>query len=331
MTIKDATGTRPLTVDVWFPLKTGFAGEPHDYTLVPGTYYRSPAALSAKVTDIAGDGPFPLVVYSHGSGGLRYIASYYTEAIASYGYVVIAPDHTGNTAVERLTGSSTDQATTAFNRPRDVSFVLDAILSADNPDVGTFASSIDPLKIAVTGHSFGGFTALAMASGYSNSLGSVKPDPRVRAIVALAPAVGTGNDLLLSDANLAAIRVPTMVMVGTSDKTTPVEPNVTRLFKLGGASPLYELQLKAAQHQSFTDICDYEKFLPTLSGVPPVIIQTIASFAVEGCAPTDMPIERAKSLTDTFAIRFLESVFRNGPAISNASVTGVDDVLFDSK
>ena len=49
-------------------------------------------------------GPFPVVIYSHGSGGLRYIASDYTEAIASYRYIVVAPDHTGNTAVDRLVG-----------------------------------------------------------------------------------------------------------------------------------------------------------------------------------------------------------------------------------
>ena len=65
-------------------------------------------AIVRQAAEIATDGPFPLVVYSHGSGGIRYLASYYTEAIASHGYVVAAPDHTGNTAADRLLGAEAD-------------------------------------------------------------------------------------------------------------------------------------------------------------------------------------------------------------------------------
>ncbi len=43
-------------------------------------------------------GDFPLVIYSHGNGGLRYVSAFLTEHLASHGFVVMAPDHTGNTA-----------------------------------------------------------------------------------------------------------------------------------------------------------------------------------------------------------------------------------------
>ena len=70
--------------------------------------------MSATAADISADGPFPLVVYSHGSGGLRFIASDYTEAIASHGYIVAAPDHTGNTALERLSNTEAEFDVTAL-------------------------------------------------------------------------------------------------------------------------------------------------------------------------------------------------------------------------
>jgi predicted dienelactone hydrolase len=326
ITINDAARNRPLTVDVWFPLTEGVTGDAHQYTLLPGVYYESPDAISADAASIATDGPFPLVVYSHGSGGLRYIHSSYTEAIASYGYVVVAPDHTGNTAVDRLANAETEFEVTAFNRPNDVKAVIDAMLDPARPETAGFVASVDPERIAVTGHSFGGFTTYAMVSGYTNSLGTFAADPRVDAIIPMAPATGNGDGRLLTDADLAAITVPALVMVGTNDQTTPVDPNVTRAWELTASSPHIRVEFVDGQHQTFTDLCDYQEFLPTLADVPQVVIDTITSFGEEGCLPGDMPIDRAKELTNTFAVQFLESVFRAGPPIDPTTLFP-DDVI----
>ncbi len=80
----------------------------------------------------------------------------------------------------------------ALNRPQDVAAVIDAMTDPADPETAGFAASVDPEQIAVTGHSFGGFTAYAMASGYTNSLGTFAADPRVDAIIPLAPATGDG-------------------------------------------------------------------------------------------------------------------------------------------
>ena len=324
----DADSDRPLTVDVWFPIDDAGDAPLHQYTLTPGVFYESPNAVTATADQVAPDGPFPLVVYSHGSGGLRYIASYYTEAIASHGYVVAAPDHTGNTAVDGLLGTEAEFDVTALNRPSDVEAVINAMLDPTDVDTAGFVAAVDPESIAVTGHSFGGFTSLAVAGGYENPLGSFVADERIDAIVPLAPATGDGSRLM-SDAGLESIQVPTLVMVGTNDQTTPVDPNVTRIWDLAKSEPLVRVELVDAQHQSFTDVCDYQEFLPTLGDVvPQPVIDIIDGQGAEGCSPGDMPIERAKELTNTFAINFLDSVFRDAELISDANTSLPDDIIF---
>lgn len=326
ITVDDPTGERPLTVDVWFPLADGTTGlSPQQYTLLPGVYYESPTAFAATPDALAADASFPLVVYSHGSGGLRYIHSSYTEGLASHGYVVAAPDHTGNTAVDRLAGSDAPQGQTAYLRPNDVRRVIDAFTDPAHPAAGAWAARVDAERIAVTGHSFGGFTSIAMVTGFANEIGTVEPDPRVDAIIPIAPATGA---TLLPDEVLGLVDVPMMVIVGTDDITTPVDPNVTRLWDLNDNSPAYRVELVAGEHQTFTDLCAYTRFLPTLGEVPEVVTETIEAFAVEGCSEGDIDDVRAAELTNTYAVDFLAQVFGDGPAIVS---TPPADVLFQSR
>ncbi|NDH89099.1 MAG: hypothetical protein EBY61_10915, partial [Actinobacteria bacterium] len=118
-----------LTVDVWFPLADGATADPARYAFVTGDYYDSPRALAAGFDQASDAGPFPMVVYSHGSGGLRFIHSDYTETLASHGFVVVAPDHAGNTAVERVLGNADPSDVIAYNRPLDVTAVIDGALA----------------------------------------------------------------------------------------------------------------------------------------------------------------------------------------------------------
>ncbi len=328
VTVADQSGgPRDLTVDVWFPLDPantdGLA--PQQYTFLPGTYYESPHALAATSAALATDQSFPLVIYSHGSGGLRYIHSNYTEALASYGYIVAAPDHTGNTAIDQISGTETDLAETAINRPTDVSAVIDAFLDPSNEETGPFAAIINADQVAVTGHSFGGFTSYAVVGGYSGPSGTYEPDSRVDAIITLAPAT---SEALLTDDQLGTINVPALVMTGTDDKSTPIEPNTTRPWELSSSSPSYRVDLVAAEHQTFTDVCDYQDFLSELENPLQIVVDLVNDFAEQGCAPGDMPAERAQAITNTFAVTFLDSVFRDGQAISQDQVDEQDDLIY---
>ena len=326
--VTDSTGGgRDLTVDVWFPLLPDAAADlaPQQYTLLPGTYYESPSAVAATAESIAANGPFPLVIYSHGSGGLRYIHSNYTEALASNGYIVAAPDHIGNTAVDRLAGSEAPGLVTAFNRPNDVTRVINAFLDPENIEMVGFVANLNPSQIAVTGHSFGGFTSYAMASGFDNENGEFVADERVGAIVTLAPAASEG---LLSNERLASIEIPTLVIGATDDDTTPIDPNVTRPWELTSSELSYRLDLTAAEHETFTDICTYLAFLPTLESPAQIVVDALEARTEAGCDADDMPIERAHAITNTFAVSFLNSIFKGGTAIALDQVDEQTDFTY---
>lgn len=325
--IANDANERPLTVDVWMPLVDGTTGDPHEYTLIAGSYYPSPEAISATADALATDGPFPLVLYSHGSGGLRYIHSSYTETIASHGYVVVAPDHTGNTAVDVIAGSGTEPELTAWNRVNDARAVLDAMTDPANEVTAPFQAAIDSERIAVTGHSFGGFTAHAIVSGFSSTFGSVEGDDRVGAIISLAPFTRP----ILNDEQLAAIDVPNLLIGASDDITTPVDPNVDDPWELAVSEDAARVVLVGAEHESFTDVCKMVEALPEIDTVAPFVVEALEARTEAGCDPDDLQIDRVEDLTETFAVSFLDTVFKGGQMIDPDAVALPDDALYERR
>ena len=110
-------------------------------------------------------GPFPLVLFSHGFGGCKTQSSYLMRAIAQQGILVAAPDHKDNRCDKELsplpqtfTTASSWSDSTYVDRGNDLQTLRAALLS--HP---TFTSSIDSTRIALVGHSLGGYTVLALA------------------------------------------------------------------------------------------------------------------------------------------------------------------------
>jgi predicted dienelactone hydrolase len=295
--LEDADRGRPLVADVWYPVDPDTTGEPSVYSFLPGIEFASETALAD--VPVSDEGPFPLVVYSHGSGGLRYVASFFTELLASHGFVVVAVDHVGNTAVELVTGDEPPRDQVSLDRVLDVQFVIDEMLAASQQADDAFADSIDPERIGVTGHSYGGFTTFASVSGFSNELGEATGDDRIDALVAMAPA-----SELNPVEDLEAVDVPTLLVSGTEDITTPIDPDTERAWDSIAGRPLWRVDVTDAGHQSFTDVCDYQELLPTLEA-PELLVDAVDEFAEEGCTDELVPIDEAHRLINRASVAFL--------------------------
>lgn len=284
---------RTLTVDVWYPVDPADAtGDLSVYDLV-FTGIESPAFEDAEPS---GAGPFPLIVFSHGSGGLRYQSYFLTEALASHGFVVAAPDHAGNTAFDAIFGGSDPFEVVAVNRPADVSLVITRMLERNADPSDPFAGRVDPERIGVTGHSFGGFTTLAIASGF----GPVAADPRVDAILPISPV-----STLLTEEELGSIEIPMLVLGGTSDTTTPIDPQSTTAFAEVSARPRYRVDIANAGHNSFTDICPIADAL-LAAGVPEAVLAFVLNSFDDGCAPELIPFLEAQRITRGYAVSFFK-------------------------
>jgi predicted dienelactone hydrolase len=290
--VDPARADRTLTVDIWYPADSPSDAPPASVDLVL-TRLPLPGVLASPE---AARGSFPLVVFSHGNGGVRFQSWFLMQALASHGFVVAAPDHAGNTALDAIAGTSDPIGVAAGNRPRDVSFVIDQITNKlDRDPADALHRRIDERRIAVAGHSFGGFTALATAGGFVD----YQPDPRVDAIVPIAPAT-----FGFTDEQLAAIDVPTLLMGGTSDTAVPIEPGIVRAWDLISGRPEYRVDLLAAGHNSFTNVCDIRDAY-VAAGVGQPILGFVEAQAEDGCAPDLLPIDEAHRVTDLYVVSFL--------------------------
>jgi dienelactone hydrolase len=219
----DAGRHRTLPVDVWYPATEQHAGEDltdatrDHYEVMPGL----PEVTQDAVRDAnAAEGPFPLIVFSHGFGGEKRQSTFFCTHLASHGFVVAAMDHVGNTTADMLASAGEPEDPNAMgtfihDRPLDASFVIDRMQSGDA------GVSVDAGRIGMSGHSFGGWTTLMTVAG----------DDRIRAALPLAPAGGVSQDdqgnpvrTPLSDAmQLDWPRVvPTLYLVADLDSILPL-------------------------------------------------------------------------------------------------------------
>lgn len=279
---------RTLTVEVWYPAES--EGAPTPYELIPGVGFD--ADLSTVDSAPSPEGPFPLVVFSHGSGGLRQQSASIVETIASHGFVVVSADHVGNTAIDRLLGTETSSEVTARNRVFDVRLLIDEV------EAGRLADGLtDPDRIAVMGHSFGGFTALAAAGGFED----IEPDPRIDAIVPLAPASSR-----IPDEALASIEIPMLIVTGSDDQTTPVEDQSTRPLELA-SGPATLVEIDGGSHEVVTNICDIVDAVSVPGApVPDGTVEAAESLAGTTCEPdAAVDVQDAFDATEHHVVAFL--------------------------
>jgi predicted dienelactone hydrolase len=203
-------------------------------------WYPAAGASSAGAVEgaaPANGGPFPLVVFSHGSGGQPDNATFLTEHLASWGYVVAAPPHPGNTSDDCVICGIDVIIRSAGERLLDVPFVFDELARAAG--AGGVAGIIDLERTAIAGHSFGGWTAVFQAA-----------DGRFDAAIAMAP----GQPLLALEP-ARRINVPLLLIAGERDEI--VDPGHVRTLRdeVPDGTPLTYVSYPDGRHLTFIDSC----------------------------------------------------------------------------
>jgi len=169
-----------------------------------------------------GQGPFPVIVFSHGLGGSRSGYEYLGRHWASHGYVSVHVQHPGSDdavwkeseqPARDMVRSAADPRN-AVERPKDVSFALDRV-TAMNRDATPLKGRLNLRAIGMAGHSFGAWTTLAVAGqGLGFRQRRSLADPRVRAAIEMSAPVPRRGDL---DHAYAKINIPILHMTGTLD------------------------------------------------------------------------------------------------------------------
>lgn len=240
-TVPGAEDDREIPLKVWYPADDATDASNVTYRVAGVVQITSEMALDAP--GASSSGPFPVAIYSHGSGGEGLLAYPYAEIFASHGWIVAAPNHVGNTALDGLQQTSAPFAEIMLYRVLDITAVLDALEDGFGDDDVDGLADID--DVFLFGHSFGAYTTLAAGGADVNfdalndncaSFGQEScdfledtdveaafrdgfGDERIDAIAPQAPALVQS----FADGELAGISIPTMLQSGRMDQTTTHE------------------------------------------------------------------------------------------------------------
>lgn len=268
---------------------------------------RAPLAEAGRAAPDADPAPaaakFPLVVISHGTGGSAAAMAWLGTRLAAHGYVAVAINHPGNNALEPYTVRG---FTLFWERAADLSRAIDGMLAdrqfgphIDARRIGAAGFSLGGytmIEIA-GGRSSSAFfdlcthhpTSRKCASppefpdlvpksaallerdpGYRAAIhqaGSDYRDPRVRAVFAIAPALGS----IFVPESLQRIAIPVEIVAGSADPIEPVAANAEYFAAHIPGSRL--ILFPGAGHYTFFATCTARgrKAVPALCNDPPGI------------------------------------------------------------
>ncbi|MGI8572304.1 MAG: alpha/beta hydrolase family protein [Solirubrobacteraceae bacterium] len=177
-------------------------------------------------------GPFPLVVFGHGFAVSPAPYARLLDAWTKAGYIVASPVF----PLENAGAPGGPNENDLPNQPGDMSLVISRLSNPTTPGTGRIAKLMDPRRIAVTGQSDGGDTALAVAYDPSTR------DRRVTAAMILSGA----EDPFARQFTMPADGPPLLAIQGTSDTINP--PDMTYAFFDRASAPKFLLKLFGAGH-----------------------------------------------------------------------------------
>jgi dienelactone hydrolase len=279
-------------VEVWYPAAEGTVGEDtYDVRdFVPAAVrdlltadipasYTTPATRDAPPADPPSTG-FPVVAVSHGFASIRLASSFLTSHLASWGMVVVAPDHPARDLASQLGGAVESPPDPAD----DLAASIDLAIAAAEPG-GPLAGAVDAERIALVGHSAGGGTIVEVAT----------VEDRVDGYVSMA----SGR---LSDPTTPLPEVPSFYLAGDVDAVVSAADRTRPAFEAAPPPSRFWL-IEGAGHNAFDDFCTFGNGtgiigIAEASGLGG-LLDAQPQFRLlgeDGCVPPARPVE------DTFPV-----------------------------
>lgn len=329
--IYDARGTdepRELRLAVWYPT-TDVEGQESRYW---ERIKRKEAFRDASIAIDPAE-PAPLLVFSHGNAAMAEQSYFMAEFFASHGWVIVAPDHQGNTLLDTV---GAIDLTSAVFRSQDITAVLDYVLGFDAEE--PLYGAIDAEKIVLSGHSFGGFTSLASSGAtfavdeliafcevdddnfceilegredWSDILRDGFYDARIKVSIPQAPG---GYQAFRG--GLANIQMPTLLMTGRMDNTLKPDEEGNPIWANMSGSQHLRVDILKAGHFTFSNMCA-------------LVGGTIDELKNDGCSPDFIDVELGYEIINAYSLAFARAHLF-GDTSADALLSGEDTRYADS-
>jgi predicted dienelactone hydrolase len=290
-----ALTSRTLVTEIWYPAAN--SGDA--------------AAPTVRDAPVAPGGPFPLVLFVHGSSSGRLLSTFLTIALARAGYVVAAADFP-------LTALSTPGGASDLGvsyQVGDLRFLCDQLKAASLDPSDALHGAVDGSSYAVVGHSTGG--AVAELAAFAGDDATITHDPRVAAVVPLS-----GDACMFSPGFFKSRSVPVFAIGATNDLFVRFANSGQWVFQNTG-TPHLAANLVGGQHMHFTDLPLLDADLgPVPTGPTSPLAVTLQQYGdASACLPVPPPgtepelsLEAQHALVVQLVSAYLDAEMRHDPA-----------------
>lgn len=294
-----------LTTEIWYPAKYGSEKGRNKITydirrLLPiSERTKIPAEDNPwQECDCYGNlplddrhGPYPLVVFVHGTGGYRMQNLSQMTHWASRGFVVAAADHPGLCLTDMLVGNI------AHDIESDMNLLLPALKSPAG-EIAFLAGHLDPGRIGMAGHSAGGM--------------SIRPFGKFAGVRVLIPMAYEGTE--------SGVDLKSSLIMGGIDDTVAEYSRQVEGYKTS-PTPKRLIGISNAGHLVYSDLCA----LKNAAGqdlMEIAIEQEVANAELfeqlwDGCEPDQIDPQVGWEITNYATSAALESVLHCCDADSN--------------
>ena len=272
-----------LVAEVWYPARPGSRGDadaivydirdqlaPEEGVKIPDE--DNPWHYCDCYRDLPLDterGPYPVIIFAHGTAGFRHQSLAQMTHWASHGFVVAAVDHPGLKLGDLL----------AFNFDQDLATdinTLYASLESPADDWSFLAGHIDLKRLGAAGHSAGGGAIAALTD-------------RAQVLIPMASRGTSESETLQS----------TLILGGVADGVADYSGQVNGYESSPTTKRL--IGLENAGHLAFSDLCNLgadKGGLVAIATEYGVTGASFASFLWDGCDEGQLPFETARDITN---------------------------------